>query len=358
MPPQKPKHKVLSLEEELQIASTLAMTHPSERPLNQQQSSRDIKKKMKEACRLCEYCRQRESKDEPFKACAKCQSSFYCSKECQRVDWPEHKTICAQSQRHKRLEKLATTLTANVNLFDYLKLAIVLNLDLLNSSPTELFTVLVPLVVEPEDILDFARLRGQLPPSTTTLSTEKPAGMLQVGGILPSPPGLLSEESVLELTSNARAERDASWSAEEAPVGVIVFVLGNMDTRSSIDAPVIIPPHVMKMAKKAQPFKQNVPTASGCLLHPMDQYSCIEYINTSIRLDKENQFLLRREMTPSDVQIIRTSATKFDRFLDVNFPCILIQRRMQTEFIYRPLLDKSTSDFGPSTEIHVCNLTR
>ncbi|XP_041358662.1 uncharacterized protein LOC121375303 [Gigantopelta aegis] len=41
-----------------------------------------------EECRIC------KSRDARLKSCAKCSKVFYCSKECQRKDWPSHKKEC------------------------------------------------------------------------------------------------------------------------------------------------------------------------------------------------------------------------------------------------------------------------
>jgi hypothetical protein len=53
------------------------------------------------AVRKCSACGQEEKgmdgkEGSPGKllACQKCRSALYCSKECQRAAWPEHKTIC------------------------------------------------------------------------------------------------------------------------------------------------------------------------------------------------------------------------------------------------------------------------
>src|SRR6218665_1278061 len=40
---------------------------------------------------LCVYCRLENSK---MKKCTKCKSAAYCSRECQRADWKRHKTEC------------------------------------------------------------------------------------------------------------------------------------------------------------------------------------------------------------------------------------------------------------------------
>ncbi len=42
-------------------------------------------------CRVC------NSVSDNMKKCSKCQSSYYCSKECQHQDWPTHKHICYSS---------------------------------------------------------------------------------------------------------------------------------------------------------------------------------------------------------------------------------------------------------------------
>ncbi|KAI0361646.1 hypothetical protein OH77DRAFT_1417912 [Trametes cingulata] len=44
----------------------------------------------------CSYCRQLKPK-ESIKMCGGCKVMGYCSKECQKADWKEHKPICRQT---------------------------------------------------------------------------------------------------------------------------------------------------------------------------------------------------------------------------------------------------------------------
>lgn len=43
----------------------------------------------------CATCNKPSLSLKPHKKCVGCKSSSYCSKECQREDWPTHKLICA-----------------------------------------------------------------------------------------------------------------------------------------------------------------------------------------------------------------------------------------------------------------------
>ena len=62
---------------------------------------------------VCEYCEQEE---EPAPSCSRCGLVKYCSKDCQRAHWKDHKPLCipkadrvpnTRPTKHSRRSKLA-----------------------------------------------------------------------------------------------------------------------------------------------------------------------------------------------------------------------------------------------------------
>ena len=43
----------------------------------------------------CQVCKRAGTKENPLKKCARCNCLFYCSKECQKADWKDHKKLCS-----------------------------------------------------------------------------------------------------------------------------------------------------------------------------------------------------------------------------------------------------------------------
>ncbi|KAF2119637.1 hypothetical protein BDV96DRAFT_486694 [Lophiotrema nucula] len=48
------------------------------------------------ATRSCATCSKAGSEAPNLKICAKCKSTLYCSRECQKADWKSHKKVCSQ----------------------------------------------------------------------------------------------------------------------------------------------------------------------------------------------------------------------------------------------------------------------
>jgi hypothetical protein len=54
-------------------------------------------KTIRELRRVCGACSTTPDKNKgKFNKCGECQAIYYCSVECQRVDWPKHKGECMQ----------------------------------------------------------------------------------------------------------------------------------------------------------------------------------------------------------------------------------------------------------------------
>ena len=45
---------------------------------------------------ICEHCKCIEKEANCFQRCARCNLAAYCSRDCQKADWKEHKTKCKE----------------------------------------------------------------------------------------------------------------------------------------------------------------------------------------------------------------------------------------------------------------------
>ena len=56
------------------------------------------RKKNRSKARVCSVCdKKQEDASEPLKHCAKCKITLYCSRECQKADWQNHRTHCGKA---------------------------------------------------------------------------------------------------------------------------------------------------------------------------------------------------------------------------------------------------------------------
>lgn len=56
---------------------------------------------------ICKIC----SKTEKIRRCSRCQTAFYCSNVCQRLDWPYHKSQCHKREKPEKANASKSTTT-------------------------------------------------------------------------------------------------------------------------------------------------------------------------------------------------------------------------------------------------------
>ena len=61
----------------------------------------------KKSWKFCLHCRQApvDAPEKKFMYCARCQKVCYCSRECQKANWRDHKLVCAEKGAGKPSEK-------------------------------------------------------------------------------------------------------------------------------------------------------------------------------------------------------------------------------------------------------------
>ena len=51
---------------------------------------------------ICAGCGKEGGEDAPLRKCSRCKTVYYCSRTCQKIHWPEHKSVCGEKARPGR----------------------------------------------------------------------------------------------------------------------------------------------------------------------------------------------------------------------------------------------------------------
>ncbi|KAJ7712784.1 hypothetical protein B0H14DRAFT_677712, partial [Mycena olivaceomarginata] len=183
----------------------------------------------------------------------------------------------------------------------------------------------VNVAIEPSDILDFAEiLLGK------GLDKKKVQGMLQFNGFQPATAAQL--QSLPRHREIWRRERDRvdSKGFRTNPVALMDIAFGC--GQNSIAVAVHIPSLTMETLKQQilAGFNSISVIMGGAATAPFTVETCMEFMNTHIRADKKNQLLLRTEMRPSDIQVIRDVAANSD-----SGPAMILNDKLAREKIYQ-----------------------
>lgn len=294
-------------------------------------------------------CTQCQTEMKKLFNCAKCKGVWYCSKECQKKNWSNHKPTCHADERSSGIFKLVQMFSVNPVLMGYLKVGIVFECGLLDNPRIGFdtpFLARIEIAIEPSDVLNF----GGLYVNDPTVE-EKLEGMLQVNAITawqsPSMRAPLTPKR-LNTWREARARCNAEGFAED-PVGLIEFVgrRRSADSGNSMTAELHIPTMTLAVAMTRAPFTA-VSAFTGIRTEkPLSAASCLEFINSHIRADKQNQLRLRTEMTEQDKEVIRAAGRDED-----TFSTRILKEKMQREQLYAGCLQLTLRKENNGTSHH------
>ncbi|KAF7336468.1 MSS51-like protein, mitochondrial isoform X2 [Mycena sanguinolenta] len=297
-------------------------------------SSKKIRKQRKEFAMSCSACHKNE-KDlgRLLRRCAKvCHTAFYCSKECQTQNWSVHKQVCGERSVSKLVPKLVKTMLSDPNMLVQLQSCFMLAFDLLQRARCdEMLLARVDIAVEPANLDDFSDilLRGESPNTAVQ-------GMLQINAFTPV--------SDVE-KSKVAAERRLVWCQERARADAAGFrhhpvvIMDVVHTDSQID--MTIPWRIASGMRAVVPawISGGFPIPSAIpgqtTTVPCTVENCMQCINMHIRADTKNKLLLRTEMRPSDIQVIRDAGKNAK-----TVPAMILHAKIAREHIYESIYQK------------------
>lgn len=298
-------------------------------------------------------CTQCETEMEKPRKCSKCRSVLYCSPECQKKNWPTHKRICHEVEDSSGVLKLVRMFSVNPLLMMYLKVAIVLDCNLLNNPRIGFevpFVASVDIGFEPSDIFDFVGLYFD-----DKIVREKLQGMLQVNAVTPWYPGMQGGRPLtpqrLNQWRDIRARHNADGYTKD-PVGLLDFSSEGLSRNNrrltyAVSVGCHISPVILEMAMEHEPFVRVCPLAGTRFKQPKTAMTCLEYINIHIRADTQNQLRLRTEMTEQDKEIILAAGRDEDEV-----PARVLKEKMKREIIYNNIVrqDKGAHSLDSETQ--------
>ncbi|KAJ7323584.1 hypothetical protein DFH08DRAFT_887440 [Mycena albidolilacea] len=305
-------------------------------------SSKTVRSRRKALTIFCCGCGQREDTlDRPLRYCSMCQVASYCSKECQKSDWPEHKPICGAAG----IPKLIKSLMANPDLLVPLGGCFILAFDLIDCARcSEPLFARLDVALEPSDIFNCAKIFLGLGEGTlASRSGSKKAGkgknydgMLQVNAFTPitNPKRITDSHRVVWQCERAKADA-AGYRANE----VVLMDIFHADGQMSMTIPMQLSPGL-----------KDLTTRDPCTIE-----TSIQILNAYIRADRKNKMLLRAQMRPADLQVIRDAVTD-----PKTAPAIMLLTKISREPIYQPMyqvfVEARTAATGVVPSIPVLNL--
>ncbi|KAJ7502694.1 hypothetical protein B0H11DRAFT_646961 [Mycena galericulata] len=294
---------------------------------------RDRRNRVKLSCPVCFKCEGPEFK---LRLCAKCNHVRYCSKECQKKDWPLHKTSCSNVNASVNVGKIAEILHASSFLNTNLQCCFVLAFDLINQPRlNKPFVARLDLGVEPTEIIKFSEVY-------TGRHTDSPIpGMVQLNAFKPIPDSAIQEDWKLIW----RQTKEAAESAGFPDATVCILLVSKSSGLFSI-FPYILHPSVFDLVRRTPTLTCTSALTGKVTEMPFDLGGCLEMMNKHIRADNKDRLSLRTEMTAADIITIRDAAlgnVQPTRPADqwAHFAAKILKEKMAREALYKLTIVKA-----------------
>jgi len=258
--------------------------------------TKDIKSAKANIVTSCSQCLKPNS-DDTFRRCSKCKAVWYCSQECQKLAWPQHKTTC-KAVEGSGVAKILQAFIANPILMHYLHMCIVLKMDLVDKPNRGPFLISVDVGIHPTLAETFEIMQGSLDLAS---SEDTIQGMLQITAVTASPSIVLTPNR-MALWKKIREATDAGGCSSD-PVAYVEMI--KESGSNSFSFPTHISAAALQGAQSNEPFVSYSALTGKKSLEPMNADSCIGYINWHIRADKQNQLKLRSPLRRIDVDVIK-----------------------------------------------------
>ncbi|KAJ7878071.1 hypothetical protein B0H13DRAFT_2545793 [Mycena leptocephala] len=314
---------------------------PAPSPMNDALPQDSLQNKL-----ACTYCAK--TGDELLR-CSKCKRACYCSKLCQQKDWQSHKPSCNGSTATPTDTDDLTLLKRNMELFmkalqcptftKILQACFILHFDLLRFPRTERpFIGQIALGNEPVDMQDFVKIFKR-----ERLGNAQIMGMAQVNGFITYTAAEAARISGIKkhLWEVGRA---GLLAKDHTGLSVGIVQLMHGEKGQAVAAAMVIEKSALEFVRKSPTLKFNCPTTGKVLREvPLSIEACMEYLNTRIREDLNNEMGLRTEMLPYDIKVIRDANAR--RADSDSVATIILRGKMAREQIYRPLIHWTVADY-------------
>ncbi|KDR72885.1 hypothetical protein GALMADRAFT_252216 [Galerina marginata CBS 339.88] len=273
-------------------------------------SKRIIKELRKDTTIACTNCGRLGNEDDvELKKCSGCKVALYCSTDCQKQHWSEHKPNCS-TEFGQGIGPLIGNVIANPMLSHFIQVCLCLkfNLHNLDGRPPAERTKFVrsPLLahmdvgIEPTMIADFNNLFTY----PDTWDKDDLEGMLQFHNLSTG-----TREQILTDTNAAvwKQVRDMTdQDGGKAHAVVLVQFVNNF--KQSITCPIVVGQEALDMARDTPTLRMASALTGEESTKPFDIPGVLEYMNTHIRSDKKNKLLLRTPMREIDKELIRQAS--------------------------------------------------